>query len=183
MKQTNLISNEMKEQNRLLHKEDWSFGIGGKKIAPKLVSWIKEYNIKSILDYGCGKGTLKAQFFKKNPIYKEKIRWQNYDPGFEIYDNLPKPADLVIVRDVMEHIEEDKIDANLEYIHSLTKKLVWFMIPKDSSTKKLSDGRNAHITQEPAEWWIKKIETRFEIIQKVKPHHHFKSLCRPIGKE
>ena len=48
--------------------------------------------------------------------------------------------------------------------------------------KVLPDGRNAHLTQEPIEWWLPKLTDRFDIqtLQKVGDHNYYSILyARP----
>jgi hypothetical protein len=48
--------------------------------------------------------------------------------------------------------------------------------------KHLPDGRNAHLTQEPIEWWLPKLTDRFDIqtLQKVGDHNYYAILyARP----
>ena len=177
-----LISDEMRELNAEMHRTDKSFGRGGVKAHRLMCTYIQQYDCKSVLDYGCGKATLHKTFIRKNNTKFNKVEWQNYDPAKEEYNTLPKPADLVVIRDVMEHVEPDKIDNVLKHIVSLTKKVAWFEIPPKRSKKSLPDGRNAHLVQEQPEWWAERIEKYFTI-RGIKYGHSFKNVCVPIGVE
>ena len=150
-----LISDEYKILNQKLHKESEDYGASGDKIVSNILSIYDHGNyIKSILDYGCGKGNLKKELIKnnlpKNIIYE-------YDPCISGKDSLPKKTDLVICSDVLEHIEPDLLDNVLNHIYSLINKKLYLKISTKESNKILSDGRNAHlIIQEPL-WWVNKL--------------------------
>ncbi len=88
---------------------------------------------------------------------------QFYEPAFEQWNHDPEPADMVVVRDVLEHVEPECLDAVLEHIRSKTKKLLWALIPHSESSDKLPDGRNAHLIVEPHSWWRDRLEEFFVI--------------------
>lgn len=173
MKSTDLISDELRHMNVQLHK-DYTYGNNSAKAWSKAGKIIAEYNCKSALDYGCGKGRLGMQARKKGC----EIDWQDYDPAVEIFNILPKPADLVVIRDVIEHVEPEKIDIVLEHIASLTNMVAWFVIPNTKSTKVLSDGRNAHLTQEGYQWWAKRVNKYFDIVDPT-AKESFDNICKP----
>ena len=54
-----LISPEYAALNRDLHEERDDFGAKGAKSAPQVVALARQNGLKVILDYGCGKGSLK----------------------------------------------------------------------------------------------------------------------------
>lgn len=117
---------------------------------------IKDSNIETVIDYGCGK----ARAWKQ---YNLEALWELretylYDPGVAFYDTKPICArDLVICTDVMEHIPEHLVDDVLADICSLANKAVFFNISTRPSTKILVDGSNAHATVKPQRWWQQKI--------------------------
>ena len=160
----NLISKEYVEMNKILHAAKKSYGAGAGGHIQRVMNILKEHPCKSVLDYGCSKGTMGMASRRKGYLRTSDITWQNYDPAVEEFSKLPKPADLVIVRDVMEHVEPDKIDNVIAHVASLTNIIVWFVIPKKRSSATLENGLNAHLTQQPKEWWIKRLETHFEMI-------------------
>lgn len=152
-----VISAEYTELNRKLHKENLAYGVGGGKHADTVIKLADSLKTKSILDYGCGKSYLsKAIPF---PIWE-------YDPAVQGKETAPRPADLVVCTDVLEHIEPDKLSAVLEDLKRVTKKLGYFVIHTGSSTKSLSDGRNAHLIQKDKQWWRPKLEKYFTLIDK-----------------
>jgi 2-polyprenyl-3-methyl-5-hydroxy-6-metoxy-1,4-benzoquinol methylase len=70
---------------------------------------------------------------------------------------MPKPCDLVVCTDVLEHVEEDKIDSVLDHIFRLSAKSTYLVISTKPAKTILPDGRNAHLIIRPLDWWMKKI--------------------------
>jgi len=97
-----------------------------------------------VLDYGSGKGYLAKSM--PYPIWE-------YDPVIPGKDESPRPADLVVCTDVLEHIEPDKLEYVLDDIRRVTKQLGYFVIHTGPSAKILADGRNSHLIQKPENWW------------------------------
>ena len=67
--------------------------------------------------------------------------------------------------DVLEHVEPELIDNVLDDLQRVTSKKGYFTISCRPASKILKDGRNAHILIQPKEWWKKKLEPRFKIIE------------------
>ena len=109
-------------------------------------------DVKSILDFGCGKGTpLQSLSNKDMTIY-------NYDPITNPI-KLPEKVDLVYSRDVLEHIEPEQIDSVLNKLFTISNKYQHHLIACHPAKKGLSDGRNAHLIIERPKWWKQKIQT------------------------
>lgn len=91
-----------------------------------------------------------------------------YDPAFPEYGP-PKKADIVCCIDVLEHIEEEYLTNVLDELKKITMKLGFFTIATKPAGKFLKDGRNAHLIQKPASWWLPMMCSRFEInyLQKI----------------
>jgi len=81
------ITSEYAELNRKLHASDPSYGISGSKRAEVIRKLIETTKPTTILDYGCGKGSLGAALDR--PIWE-------YDPCVPGKDAPPRPADLVV---------------------------------------------------------------------------------------
>lgn len=115
------------------------------------------HNLKTqdVLDYGCGKGVL-----GKNLPFEI----QEYDPCIEKFADRPRPADIVVCTDVLEHIEPDCIDDVVADLISLTKKCMFLSIANGDAVKKLSDGRNAHLIQENEVWWLNKFGKEMQLV-------------------
>ena len=124
---------------------------------------IQHSNIKTCIDYGCGKA--QAWSFHKMQVLFGLDKVVLYDPGVEIYSNRPtEPADLVMSIDVLEHVPEDCVDEVLIDICSLAKKAVFLNISTRPASKRLVDGSNAHATVKPKHWWQAKINKMNKLI-------------------
>lgn len=145
-----LISEDYKQQNSQLHASRSDYGTGGRAVANHAEMLARLFHCADALDYGCGKGTLAVglRYLGSNLIVTE------YDPAVEGKDAPPKPAELVVCSDVLEHVEPECLDAVWYHIHSLTKKALFFTVHCGPAQKTLPDGRNAHLTQQPPEWWL-----------------------------
>jgi hypothetical protein len=148
-----LISDNYREINRALH-ENTNYGRGGGGWKKAVVGLMGMYDTKDVLDYGCGKGTLKE---KLNSQIKE------YDPAIHGKDAPPEPADIVVCTDVLEHIEPGCLYDVLLDLKRVTKKVGFFTIALREARKTLSDGRNAHLIVKDAKWWLNVIREHFKI--------------------
>lgn len=150
-----LITESYRALNKKLHESNPSYGISGQKYVREVESLVGHFNAKSVLDYGCGKGTLKTGL--GSPDYVNE-----YDPAIPGKDSKPEPADLVTCTDVMEHIEPDCVDNVLLDISSLTKKAAYLVVATFPANKTLPDGRNAHLIQRGRDYWDEKINKYFD---------------------
>jgi uncharacterized Rossmann fold enzyme len=151
-----LISEDYRKLNEELHTDNLAYGVGGTKHIDVVLKLSKQLNSTSILDYGCGKGYLaKGLPF---PIWE-------YDPAIPGKEISPRPADIVICTDVLEHIEPDKIHFVLDDLRRCTLKLIYLTIHTGPSSKFLSDGRNAHLLQKNKKWWKKKLDQYFYLAE------------------
>jgi hypothetical protein len=139
--------------------ETGAFGISGHRWAGVVEHLVKSNGFNSILDYGAGKETLKESL-----TTLVEVDFESYDPCVENLAGDPSPADLVTCTDVLEHVEEECIDDVLDHLKQLAKKQAFLVIPTGPAKKTLADGRNAHVTQKPLEWWLPKILERFYVI-------------------
>lgn len=112
---------------------------------------------ESLLDYGSGKG---FQYL----IRRVHESWGGllpycYDIGVRQLANKPdRTFDGVICSDVMEHIERADVQGVLAELISYADSFLFLGISCRPTKKKLSDGRDVHVTIEPPEWWILQIE-------------------------
>jgi hypothetical protein len=124
--------------------------------------------ISHLLDYGCGKGRL-----FKNLKADHKMTLQAYDPGVSEYSSPPVSAEMVACIDVLEHIEPECLDEVLDDLERLTEVVGLFTVHCGPAVKVLPDGRNAHLIQQPPEWWLPKIMDRWELQSFNRDDHGF----------
>jgi predicted O-methyltransferase YrrM/uncharacterized Rossmann fold enzyme len=149
-----LISAAYRELNSQLHNEELAYGVGGGKFAPIALKLSESLKTTSILDYGCGKGYLaKALPF---PIWE-------YDPAIPGKEESPRPADIVICTDVLEHIEPDHLPFVLDDLRRCVKKVGLFVICSGAAKKTYSNGMNTHLIQQNEKEWGKKLSEFFTI--------------------
>lgn len=140
-----------------LHHQDALYGNGAHELMEYILPFIVELKPQSILDYGAGK----SDFVMDISSYVNDCQGYKFDPAIKDIAVLPKDkVDLVINTDVMEHIPEENIEATLEKISRISQN-VYFNICTTLSDEILPNGKNAHITIKPPEWWQKKIEKFF----------------------
>jgi hypothetical protein len=152
------ISEQYLAQQRELHKNP-DYGVAALGYAPMVKQLIDQAGIKSISDYGAGKCNLRRGLFD---LGLKNFEYFPYDPAFPEYGS-PKPAQLVCCIDVLEHIEEPYLDAVLLDLKEITKHLGFFSVHTGAALKHLPDGRNAHLIQKPASWWLPRLCQHFEI--------------------
>lgn len=126
-----------------------AWGKHGHSHAPEIKEFADAIGASSVLDYGCGRATLKAAV--------PGLKVLEYDPGIPGKDGLPKPADLVVATDVLEHIEPDRLDTVLTHIFNLAGKGVYLVIATRPAREILPDGRNAHLIVEGGDWWLERL--------------------------
>jgi hypothetical protein len=163
---SNLISESYRAQQSHLHATT-NYGVASIKYAPLVTEIINRLEITHLLDYGSGK----MMNLGKHIRPAHKLQYQAYDPAVEELAGLPVPAQMVACVDVLEHIEPECLDAVLDHIASLTEAVVFLTVHTGPAGKVLPDGRNAHIIQQPMEWWLPKFTQRFEL-QTVQVRHH-----------
>ena len=152
-----IISEAYKQQMTFEHENDESWGTSGPIHATDVKKCVRRSGSMSVVDYGCGKALLGRKIKSDMP----DLDWVDFDPAVKGRRVLPDKSDMVVCTDVMEHVEEEYVDNVLEHIASLFERCVYLHIACTPAAKKLSDGRNAHITQKPISWWVDKIESHF----------------------
>lgn len=151
------ITPEYVALNRELHGSTVkTFGGGGFRFADMVAGLRAQTDSATVLDYGCGKGTLANALGRPEWLIE-------YDPAIDGKDAKPERADIVVSTDVLEHIEPELLDNVLTHIADLASKAAVLVISTVRSTKTLADGRNAHLIVQPAAWWKEKLEKYFLI--------------------
>jgi hypothetical protein len=154
LKRRELISDDYLAQQKAMHMDPRGYGGKGKRWADVVVWVAKYFDCRSVLDYGCGEGSLRA-WLPDKALY---LGCREYDPAIAGKDGPPAFADLVVCTDVLEHIEPDRIGKVLEHIHSLARKAIFLVVSLRDANKTLPDGRNAHLLVRPPAWWEAKID-------------------------
>jgi hypothetical protein len=154
MAKPELISTEYKALNRQMHHDNIFYGVGGGKHKDTILKLSEKLGTTSILDYGCGKGFLAKEL--PFPIWE-------YDPGIKGKDEAPRPADIVVCTDVLEHIEPDKILHVLADLKRCVRKVGYFTIHTGPARKQLPDGRNTHLLQKGKQWWKNRLKAFFTV--------------------
>jgi hypothetical protein len=153
-----LISDEYRSQQQHLH-DTTAYGTASIGYAPLVQEIVNKLEIGHLLDYGCGKSMNLGSHLKP----KQKLTYQGYDPGVPDLAGDPVPAQMVACIDVLEHIEPECLDNVLDHMASLTEAVVFLSVHMGPALKKLPDGRNAHLIQEPMEWWLPKLMSRWDL--------------------
>jgi len=154
------ISEDYLEQQKALHR-DPNYGTASLRYAPIVRKVLEQAGLKSLSDYGAGKCNLRKAL---HDLGQTGLEYLPYDPAFPVYGP-PKPADLVCCIDVLEHVEEQYLDAVFEDLERITTRIGFLTVHTGPAKKTLPDGRNAHIIQRPASWWLPLMCRHFEIVQ------------------
>lgn len=171
-----MITPDYIEENKRLHSEIEDYGACGARNAEQVYALLNLFHPKSILDFGCGKGSLKPAV--EQLIFKRRIsashgkfvsklaqkrhsqivnypEWTEYDPAILGKDVFPSNRifDMVVATDVLEHVEPDMLESVLESIRGVTGTVFFCTIGIAPSSRRLSDGRDAHLIIEDEKFW------------------------------
>jgi hypothetical protein len=115
----------------------------------------KQFNIKTLLDYGCGGSKYdKAGFNPNNQSaqdYFELDEVRLYEPARNL-DQRQK-SDAVVNFDVLEHIFISDVPRVIRELFELTDRLLVVNVACYSARALLPNGENAHITVRTPHWW------------------------------
>lgn len=165
-----LISDAYRAQNRTLH-ENAQYGAKGHIWSEIVARLIDTVPARTVLDYGCGKGTL-------GEALRDKMRIAEYDPAIPQKSAPPEKADLVVCTDVLEHIEPDNLDDVLDDLERLTERAAFLNVATVPAKKTLPDGRNAHLIIEPYAWWLPRLYCRWTLMAFQNLNSQFYVICR-----
>lgn len=171
-----VISQEYKEEQQNLHRENPDYGVASVHYAPIVTNLINTLMITEVLDYGAGKGRLGAAI---KPSHR--VEYRMYDPGIEGLDEKPDSAQMVCCIDVLEHIEPEYLEDVLDDLQRCVEFFGFFTVHTGPAIRVLADGRNAHLIQKPAQWWLPKIMDRFDLLTFQIQKNGFYTLVRPYG--
>jgi hypothetical protein len=147
------ISAEYAKLNSALHETNPAYGTSSSKWVEHVRMLAQAFGCRSILDYGAGKGLLAREI----PLVV------NYDPAIQEWAAAPKPSDLVVCTDVLEHVEPEYLNEVLDHLSELTRNVIFLTVATRPARKILEDGRNAHLIVEQSEWWLPRIMERFRV--------------------
>jgi hypothetical protein len=167
-----IISDEYKKILTFEHSEEqckiFKWGATAERKIPKILKHALRFNSNNILDYGAGYGGFGINVRKQ---YGEEYNVIDYEPGRPDVSDKPDPQDFIICIDVLEHVEPECVESVLDDLKRVILKGGFFTISTTEAFKILSDGRNAHLTIQPWDWWLEKIKKRFNVIEQ---HHNTK---------
>lgn len=156
-----LITEEYRQMQKELHKNR-HYGQASVELAPFVADIIRRDHIVEMLDYGAGKGRLgeELEWLVPWPLHIHR-----YDPAVPEWSATPDPAAFVSCIDVLEHIEPYLLPNVLDDLRRVTAGTGLFTVATGPAAKVLADGRNAHLIQQPAHWWLPQFLSRFELLQ------------------
>ncbi len=152
---------ELIDQYRQIHAER-SYGTTAIRNLRFIRPEIELLHPRSILDYGCGQSNLLDAL--KLGYEVERYR---YDPAIPEFAAKPDGVvDLLINVDVLEHIEEEDLDEVLGDMRASCRNAIIIIDMKEAEAT-LSDGRNAHVTLKPRDWWHERLSKHFDYIEPI----------------
>lgn len=114
----------------------------------------------SVLDYGCGR----SRFVEEIDV-PSLVRRDRYDPAISEFSTPPSGRyDLLASNAVLEHIPEAEIPATLATMRALSDRCI-LVIGIAPAKLILADGRNAHVTVRPPDWWRDRLLEHFPIAE------------------
>jgi len=117
---------------------------------------LKEYDVSTVLDFGCGRGDAYRSPHKLHHEWGlKRIDVALYDPAFSRHDHLPERRfSAVLCSDVLEHIPEENVNDFIGGLFKRAKRLVWASVCCRPAKKTFpQNGENLHVTVQPLEWW------------------------------
>lgn len=122
----------------------------------QLLPVLQHFNVRSLLDYGCGGSDWQAAGFDKESgksaaEYFALERALRYEPARGIDERAP--VDCVVSFDVLEHIFVSDVPAVLRDMFSYAGRLLLLNIACYPAAARLPNGENAHITVREPAWW------------------------------
>lgn len=156
-----LISEEYRRMQQELHKNP-NYGVASLEYAPLVAQVMDAVGASELLDYGAGKGRLGATLREHA---QQPLTIHHYDPAIAEWSAPAAPCRFVACIDVLEHIEPNLLDNVLDDLKRVTQGIGVFTVHTGPAIKILTDGRNAHLIQQPPIWWLPKFLLRFELVQ------------------
>lgn len=155
-----LISEDYRRMQQELHKNP-NYGVASVEYAPLVAQAMDAVKAIELLDYGAGKGRLGQTLHQ---MAESPITVHHYDPAIPQWSAPAQPCGFVACIDVLEHIEPHLLNNVLDDLKRVTSGAGVFTVHTGPAAKVLSDGRNAHLIQQPPSWWLPKFLERFELV-------------------
>ena len=165
-----LISESYRDEQKALHAKG-NYGTASLQYGEIVSDIVEQTGAKTLLDYGCGS----MQNLRK--VLDCDVLYLGYDPAVAEFSR-KVPSDLVTCIDVLEHIEPELLENVLDDLQSLTKGWAFMTVHTGPARKTLSDGRNAHLIQQPPAWWLPKFFARWDVHSFQATPQGFNLLCR-----
>lgn len=162
MKQT--LTEEYREVLKETHRRSGTHKWGhtsNTKYYDMIVECLRQTDSVELLDFGAGWGGLKERLEKEHP----HVKVHEYEPARPEVAHQPTPCSFVVCTDVFEHVEPEYIDNFFEELANASTMYGFFTVCMAPALKILSDGRNAHLTVEPYEFWEEKVQKHFVILR------------------
>ena len=107
----------------------------------------------TILDFGAGTGLFAYEIEVRAGVGRYLTR--NYEPSVAGQDEFPdgEQFDAVVCTHVLEHVEPHLLAGTLAQIVRAAKRAIYVEVPHGPANRKLADGRDAHLIQEPHTYW------------------------------
>lgn len=145
------ISPKYAKLNQELHATCNHYGCKSHRHFNRVAAVMSNHQCRSVLDYGCGKGSLVRKFAESAP----QVPCQGYDPGHPDYPGPPRQADMVVCTDVLEHIEPECLETVLRELRELSRIGLFLVIAlRPDSSKLLPDGTNPHKIVQGLDDWM-----------------------------
>ena len=137
-------------------RPEWG-GSAVRNAGDHIVRWLdKRKDIVSVLDFGCGLGTLGKHVKPRHS--RLDLDWYEYDPSVPGKDIAPQRAyDAIVTTDVLEHIEPESLDETLTWIRDHAMRYQFHHIDCNDNATLLPDGRSVHLIVESMDWWQDKL--------------------------
>lgn len=167
-----LITDGYRREQEALHAKG-NYGTASLQFGKIVSTLVEQTGAKTLLDYGCGS----MQNLKT--VLDCDVMYLGYDPAVPEF-SAKCPSDMVVCIDVLEHIEPDLLENVLDDLRRLTKGWAFMTVHTGPARKTLSDGRNAHLIQQPPEWWLPKFFSRWDVRTFQAMPQGFSLLCRSL---
>ena len=148
-----LISEEHLSKEVKRHITDPEYGGEAIEFAPQISSAINALGAEDVLDYGAGKGEL-----HRHLVLDHRVALHLYDPAIKQISELPDPHEMTLCVNVLDHVEDECIDAVLDDLKRCTLKASFIVIGEDDRDM---------------EWWLPKLTCRFRIESLVRSDKDF----------